>query len=194
MPDVTDIGRSWFQLLDEATGTRWHLDAPIRDGKNEFEFWAFVNGEPLDPYEYTGFSIPIQYNGTPLDFTITAFSIPVFRTSKLREFEDAVGKTDFVTVPVEIDGHQPGEFEIFVVTKTISCFDWQRSSYDLNHNESRIDKRIRMVSDWFIDDEAVPDSIDIFRVAEWPASIVVSEKVRRVFAELQISSPTFESR
>ncbi len=166
----------------------------MRPERDEFEFWDFISGSRVDPTLYQGFSIPVQYAGPSLDFTITAFGIPVVRATTMRQIECVVNITGVVTIPVAIDGYTFGEFEILALANMLKCFDWNRSSYELSSAGRNGNKPLRMVSQWYVDSSQIPAHCDLFRVFEWPASIIVSRRIFDAFRELKVSGATFEPR
>jgi hypothetical protein len=122
-------------------------------------------------------SIEIQHPGLALDFTLTAFSVPVASQRLADAFAQIAGPA-LQRIPARV-GSREG-YEILVATLLVRCLDEQRSEYlKWTEADGRPDLMgsYRMVTKLHIDTASVPPDTHIFRIADWEGALIVSNEM-----------------
>lgn len=179
-----------FRLhVDPARVDRWYLKAPVTSDGHEVDARLFTKC-----LEYSGSNellLPIRKSGRPVSFNFADFDMPVV----LDQIGEAIlNRTDEVQrVPVQIHGVAE-KYEILNVLANVSCIDKRNSEFDVwKEGDGRPDKvgRIRMVTRLRINPcDAYGHSI--FRLAEWPIALIVSDEIRSLLQSSNVTGIGFE--
>lgn len=112
-----------------------------------------------------------------LDFTMTAFAVPV-ASPRLAEAFTRVAGTALQCIPARI-GHREG-YKILVATRLVRCLDERRSDFlKWTEADGRPDRTgsYRMVTKLHIDATMVPPDTHIFRIADWDGALIISSEM-----------------
>ena len=164
----------FYELFDDLYIIgRWHLCEPMTDeGCDPYDFTA---GKPARVLSQP--NIEIQYVGAALDFTMTAFAVPV-ASPRLAEAFARIADTALQCIPVRI-GHREG-YKILVATRLVRCLDERRSDFlKWTEADGRPDRTgsYRMVTKLHIDATMVPPDTHIFRIADWDGALIISSEM-----------------
>lgn len=202
--------RKFYHLEnDRGYPGRWHL-SDLRDAANvEYDGREFTYGNRIDsgPPFRLGFwkeegsanvvpplTLYRSYEGTSLDFTYTDDSMPV-ATQRVADILGAIVGDDIQRFPVRVDRMNKG-YEIINVVALADCLDVERS--DVTWWEEGNDIRPELAGlPWtvhpvFIDPTRVGDH-HMFRIKTYTSPIIVSDVVKKVFEEAQVSGVLFTS-
>lgn len=175
---------------DEGVSERWHLKTPYYTDPKDTIYWTLTSGTPVKvPGVVT---VPIQYEGPEIDFTLAGFDVPVVR-SELLDAMVGLDPKGIQRVRCAIPAH-PG-FEILVATRAIACVDERGSKFvKWTEDDGRPDKTgsYRMFTRLVIDDLKIPKGVHIFRVEGWTIALVVSEDMKQVMESTGCSGIVFE--
>lgn len=189
------MGSNWFELVSETRGPRWHLDGPYDVDGNVLDLSAFKDSARINAMRASGVVLKVRNVDHPLDFSIATWGTPIVRTMFLSALAHEVGTNDFDQIPAKIPGLPDGEFCAMATTRLIPCFDFVRNEYDLSPPDTEGNRKLRMPGrKWRVDASQIPASTNLFRVAEWSPALIVSQGVRSLFLELQVSGATFVPR
>src|SRR5688500_4242290 len=97
---------------------RWHLDDPTDTQGREVDDPRDFNEGRAVPVAGR-LTVPVQHAGKPLDFTLTASSVPIVHV-KMDEVFTELAPNDVQLIPVGIKGH-PDQYLLLVVTELIRC-------------------------------------------------------------------------
>jgi hypothetical protein len=161
----------------------------LLDQKSHFEL-DLESGSPLPP-DFTGpveFEIDLTSDGRIMS---SLFVMPAFLvTKKLYEALRAAGVDNVDPYPAIIRNTESGEqFDDYLflnVVGLIACADLANSDYQ------EISPDVKMVDTMAIKREDVPD-VPMFRMAEDPLKVVVSDKVQRQLIEAGFTDIHFEA-
>lgn len=189
------MATNWFDLLSETRGPRWHLDGPFDAKGTILDLSIFLDPARINAMFASGVFLQVRNADHPLDFSFATWGIPIVRTSVLSALRRDIGTSDFVQIPATIPGVPDGEFAAMATTQLIPSFDFVRSEYDLSPPDAHGNRKLRMPGRrWRVDGTLVPESTNVFRVAEWYAAVIVSKKVRSLLLDLRVSGATFVPR
>jgi len=164
----------YFDLFDDmSVKGRWHLSEVTAAG--EEVNWPLTDGRPYQGM--TRVAVEVQYPGPPLDFTLTAFGVPV-ASKKLAAAVRAVAKGDVEGVPARIEGHSG--FEVLNVVRTVDCLDEQRSRFTIWTDKDQPEKvgHYESVPRLRVDPKRISGDAHLFRLARWEVALVVSERLK----------------
>jgi hypothetical protein len=181
---------SFYRLLaDPAATSRRFLKAPLDPSGNEVDPRLFTQGRAVDLQPLL--KLPLRRHGDVVDFNFCDFDMVVSPTDFNAELEALVGLA-IQRFPVVID--EGGEFEILNVCDLVPCVDESRSLYTKWIDaDGRPDKsgQFRTIIELKITPAAARGH-HIFRVAEWPITLVVSDLVKRLFEAKNLSGVKYE--
>jgi hypothetical protein len=163
---------TYYRITDDLhLNGRWHLGDVCNDEgfvDNEFTMGrpAQIRSRPI---------VELQYPGVPLDFSLTAFNVPVVSVRFAETVKPVVGDdVEFISAQV---GDRPG-YEIMNTLRLIECIDESRSEFiKWTEKDHRADLagQYRAVPKLKIASERIPSNINIFRIKYWEVVIVVSD-------------------
>lgn len=173
------MGKKFFRILnDEKIINRWHLNEPNLDG-TELDVWALTSGLPIS---FKGsIDVPIQYKGPALDFTFSAFDVPIVSRSLYELIQNFVEK-NIQLFPVHIKGYAD-QYNILHVSTAIKCIDEETSEFiKWRSEDGRPDKigQIRMLTKLRLNPSLIDEDVHIFRLKEWEIALIVSEKLKQI--------------
>jgi hypothetical protein len=181
----------YFDLLDDTRiPGRWQLASPLDDQQNEIDPWQFKQGQVLELGGVPRF--PLDLSGTPLDFSLAAFSIPVVHARVVELFERM--RVDGVQfIPARIEGRSEPWY-ILNALRIIRCIDDARSE-EVQYwkpEDNRPDKigQYRAVYGLRIDPEQV-GNVRIFRTWGWRVALIISEDLKEAMETAGISGTRF---
>jgi hypothetical protein len=103
----------YFQLIDdESINNRWYLDETI-SVSSKISVWDITSGLRIP--EESQIEFDIQQDGTPLDFTLTAFDVPVVE-NKIAAIFKAANPNNIQLLPALIKG-KSGNYSVLNVIK-----------------------------------------------------------------------------
>jgi hypothetical protein len=123
--------------------------------------------------------VPIQHAGKPLDFTLTALSVPIVHVKVAAVFLE-LARHDVQLIPVDIKGH-PDQYLLLVATQLIRCIDEKASSVQFWEPVDGLPEKVGQyyaVDDLRIDPTAVGGA-KVFRTEGWPLALIVSEDIKK---------------
>lgn len=181
--------RKFYRLRDDMhIPGRWHLDDPIDDEGSDPR--RFTDGVTVDVR--SALNIDVQVVGIPLDFTLTAFAIPVAST-RLADAFAKIGGIGFQRIPVTVNG-QHG-YDILNATRLIRCIDESRSEFmKWTEQDHRADLAGQYRSVWRlrIDPTLIPADVHAFRIDFWEVALIVSEELVGASRSINALGPVFQ--
>lgn len=173
-------------LADPHACLRWYLAAPLDAWGREVDPRLFTQGERVSvqgPLE-----VPLRRQGEVVSFNFGDFDMVVTPVSLNARLESLAGN-DVQRIPVKIPNRVADDFEILNVCRAVSCVDESHSDFvKWSEADGRPEKvgAYRMITKLCLRSDAAAGH-DIFRVAEWPIALIVSERVKKLFEELKIT-------
>lgn len=182
----------YFALRDDMRiPGRWHLRSPVDGQGQPVTPWPFVGGAAIGRVGAIHF--PVNPEGTPLDFTLASFSIPVASTRAVSLLERLGVTGEVQLLPASVEGQSEPHF-IINATRTIQCIDDSRCEEVLywHPEDNRPDKtgQYRSVAGLKVDPARV-DGSNIFRPWGWTIVLIVSERVKLAMEEEDLVGPVF---
>lgn len=193
----------YFEILNAAdlhVEERWHLGSAVSTISNEPIYcWPLVSGQPIAPNEFKAIDFPIQYDGPRLTFTFASWiGVPVVHRS-IADIVAAKGGRSVKLLPCLIGGR---DLEVFVlaVEKLIACLNVEGSEVtyytredfddasDLQVEKIGTVKDIRVLK---VDKTKLGEDDHIFRLAESPMRLIISEELKNALLDQTISGVTF---
>ncbi|WP_170114788.1 imm11 family protein [Corallococcus macrosporus] len=169
---------------------RWHLDDPTdRQGREVDDPRDFNEGRAVQAAGRL--KVPVQHAGKPLDFTLTALSVPIVHVKVAAVFTE-LARHDVQLIPVDIKGH-PDQYLLLVVTQLIRCIDEQASSVQFWKPEDGLPEKVGQyyaVDDLHIDPTKV-GSAKVFRTEGWPLALIVSEDIKNALERAKATGVKF---
>jgi|GEM_PF-5768556 len=183
----------YFQMnleLGDTIDDQWYLSNIVNSGGKIFYNEIFRKGQKLNlAYQPT---IEIIRSGPPLDFTMTAFGVPVVSA----QFADLVINAChncIERIPVII-GNQIEGWEILNILPILSCVDHAqtyvgRYAEELKASAPDLVGKIQYLANIKI----IPPKVDthLFRLVEWDIVIIVSEILKREIEAANFSGCSF---
>lgn len=179
---------NYYDVVDDIyIPGRWHLYDPIND-------------EGCDPYDFTAGKparilskpdIEVQVPGTALDFTLTAFAVPVASRSLAEAFGQIAG-TDLQRIPVRVGSRE--DYEILVATRRVQCLDEQRSDFiKWTEADGRPDRigQYRSVPKIRLNATLIPPGTHAFRLEGWRVVLIVSREMMEAAKAINAVGPKF---
>jgi hypothetical protein len=177
-------------LADPAATSRWYLKSPLDPAGDEVDPRLFTQGTPVG--SLPPLSLPLRRAGDELDFNFCDFDMVVTPSAFNAELETLVGSV-IQRIPVIVDGRSDW-FEILNICELVKCVDEARSVLTKwTAADGRPDKigQYRMIVELKIDPAAAQDH-QIFRIADWPIALIVSEKVKSLLEVRKVSGLRFQ--
>lgn len=164
----------YFKLTDDVEiPGRWHLGLITLQNGSEV---SLVSGPAADAASSTA---RLSRPGKPLDFCLSSFAVPVVRRG-LADAIKAVAPDDVQRLPVEIPGH--AGFEVLITLRVIKCLDEHLSEFTkwtVNDHRADLAGQYRMVTRLRVRPEAIPATVNLFRIEGWLIGLIVSEPIKR---------------
>ncbi|ABF85847.1 hypothetical protein MXAN_0847 [Myxococcus xanthus DK 1622] len=188
MPAMT---QRFFRLKEDVqVPGRWHLDDPLdQHGCEVDDPRSFNEGRPV-PVE-GHLKIPIQHVGKPLDFTLTALSVPIIHVRVAEVFTE-LAPDDVQLIPVDIQGY-PDQYLLFVVTQLVRCIDEKASEVQFWMPEDGLPEKVGRyyaVDNLRIDAKRTGDT-KVFRTEGWPLALIVSEDIKQALERVKATGVKF---
>jgi len=181
----------YYDLQDDTrTPGRWQLASPLDEQQREIDPWQFKQGKVLELGCVPCF--PLDIEGSPLDFSLAAFSIPVVHVRVVELFERM--RIDGVQfIPVQVEGH-PESWYILNALHIIRCIDDARCE-EVQYwkpEDNRPDKvgQYRAVYGLRIDPAKVGNA-RIFRTWGWRVVLIISEDLKVAMESAGLSGTRF---
>jgi len=180
----------FFKIQDDVeVPGRWWLGSPRDSQGNEVNPDSFTVALSLGVM--SPLTIPLKYQGIPLDFTFGAFEMPVLNSRTLRLLEEfAAGAFQSFTVSIE---NHAGDYAAVNFLEMRKCLDEAQSEFiKWTRNDHRSDKagQYRQITKLRIDPRLV-ENCDVFRLWGWDTTLIISERIQRAFVEHKISGVCF---
>lgn len=175
---------------DPAATSRWYLKAPLDPSGNEVDPRLFTQGTAVA--SMPPLSLPLRHPGQEVGFNFCDFDMVVTPAGVNAELRRLVGPA-IQQIPVSVNGRQD-QFEILNVCSLVPCVDGARSLFTKwTDADGRPDKtgKFRMIVELKIH-PAAAERHHILRVAEWPIALIVSESVKRLFENRNLSGITYD--
>lgn len=177
-------------LADPKAVKRWYLKAPLDASGNELDARVFTQG-----LRYLGalpLMIPLRRYGDLVDFNFGDFDMVVTPAKINAEIERQLGP-QVQRISVEIESGNK-DFEILNVLDVVRCIDKQSSEFTIwTENDGRPDKtgQFRMITQLRIDANAAEGHC-LFRIAEWPITLIASEDIKKILESNVTTGVAFE--
>jgi len=151
---------AYFRLVDDMTiPNRWHLGfATLSDGSEP----RLRAGFRLDSPE--SLSIPVTHAGSPLEFTLTSFAVPV-ATGKLASAVSVAAENEVQVAPVCIAG-QTG-MAVLNALRVVRCLDESRSEFvkwTTQDHRADLAGQYRQITRMVLDPLRIPTDAHFFRI------------------------------
>ncbi|SEU21835.1 imm11 family protein [Stigmatella erecta] len=186
------MSKRFFRLKEDVHAPgRWHLGDPVnRHGYEIDDPRDFNEGRPVQLKERL--SVPIEYAGRPLDFTLTALSVPIVHI-KVAALLAERAPYDIQLMPVDVPGH-PDQYLIWVATKLIRCIDEKASKVQLWMPEEGLPEKVGQyyAVDHLRIDRMKVGEVQVFRTEGWPLALIVSENIREGLDQMDATGMKFE--
>ena len=163
------------------------LASPAEEWVNPSLFTSGRRAQPI-----LDLNVPIEIRGKEVDFNF-CHSLVVVTASRFNAAIESIDGSAIQRIPVEVDGNRTA-YEILNVCKLVACFDEERSVFQKwSEEDSRPEKvgKLEMVVDLKID-RAAATGHDIFRVAEWPLALIISERMKSAFEKFRVTGVRYE--
>ena len=162
----------YYRIRDDMSlSGRWHLSTVSSDdGCDDSDF---IMGRPASIRTMP--VVEVQRPGLSLDFTLTAFNVPVISP----RFSDTIRRIverHAQLIPIRV-GAREG-YEILNAIRLVRCLDEGRSEFlKWTAEDGRHDLlgHYKMVTRLRIVPEQVPPGLDIFRIEHWEVPLIVSQ-------------------
>jgi hypothetical protein len=183
--------KNFYRLVaDPAAVSRWYLKSPVdRDGV-EIDPRIFRVGSQVDVQ--IPLVLPLRRQGKEVDFNFCDFDM-VVTPRELNEAIEALVGGAVQRIPISISG-AAGNYEILNVRGLVSCIDEARSDFlKWTQVDGRPEKtgQYRMFARLRISPQRATGH-HIFRLAEWPIALVVSEEMKKLFEFREVSGVAYE--
>jgi len=161
--DDSDNSPYWDLAVDEGSWKKPSLDV-----------WQYSRCERL--VNLVPVPIAIEHTGTPADYDIDAFSVPIV-SRRLADLLIEIAPHEIQLIPALIEN--PGEWFVLNVLSEVDAIDYKRSVMTFYEPEHpRLPGKPRGVVQLILDPAKVGDH-RIFRLHDWMVAVVVSEAVKR---------------
>lgn len=184
------MNRMFYQLIDdESIKGRWYLDEAVSK-YNEINVWDLTAGRRLS--EQIRLIIPIQHYGTPLDFTLAGFDVPVV-VNKVASLFNSFDPNNIQIVHAEV-GNDSDNYKVLNITRCLECVNQDISEFDLwTVNDGRPDKvgQYRTMYNLKIDESKIASDEHCFRVKHWEVALIVSDALKREIENQGVTGAKF---
>jgi hypothetical protein len=183
-------------MFDDQDVDGWELEIPWEGPDGEWwDVWAFTRCEIVEKPEEI--CVEISDNGTPVDFNLANFNIPIV-SKRLGNLLDTASTNQVQRISTSIGNGS--DWEILNVLHSVDCLDHQRSviDYSTDPNDPGVAKAPkeagtpRGVRSLRIDNGRA-DGFHIFRISDWEIPIIVSVDVKSSCEAEGISGVRFQS-
>lgn len=186
------MAKRFFRLKEDVQATGcWQLADPVDSHGHEVDDPRdFNEGRPVQLKERL--TVPIEHAGRPLDFTLTALSVPVVHV-KVAALLAEQAPRDIQLMPVDVPGY-PDQYLIWVATKLIRCIDEKASQVQFWRLEDGLPEKVGQyyaVDHLRINPTKVGDA-QVFRIEGWPLALIVSDSIRVGLDQMGVTGMTFE--
>ena len=182
--------KAFYRLLaDPAIENPWFLKSPVDPSGREIDARIFTNGVPVPSQPHL--QIPVGVHGARVGFNLAAFDMVVLPAAINQELQRLVGSS-IQRIPVVID--EDDRFEILNVCELVECLDDSRSGVQRwTTMDGRPEKvgQYRMVVGLKIDG-TLAQGRHIFRVAGWEIGLIVSDDVKRLFEDHDLTGVVYQ--
>ena len=171
-------------------GDRWFLRAPLDANSKEVDPRTFTSG--VRSTSSGVLTIPVRQWGTPMDFTLADFSMPVVR-KYVGDVLEQVAPGDLQRIPARVVS-RPEDYEVLNVISVVNCLDEARSEVSRwTQEDGRPEKvgQYRMVTNLHVDPRRVGKA-QVFRIDGWKVALIISEFVRDALIGRKITGAVFE--
>lgn len=178
-------------LADPNILTNWFLKAPIFEDGTVIDARLFTKGEVF--IEDKTLIVPLRRHGKHVDFNLGDFDM-VITKKNINEKIFSQFKLKAQRIPVIIEGLK-NDFEILNVLDLIACVDEVNSEFDKwTEMDGRPDKvgKFRMFTHLCIDEKKA-EGHHLFRLAEWPIVLVVSNELKVFLEKIEVNGIVFKS-
>ena len=184
--------KRFFVLRDDMRlPGRWQPGSPFDERGEEMDPWQFRKGKHLELSCTPLFDLGCE--GSSLDFTLTAFNIPLVNGRVVSLFERLGILHEVQFLPARVEG-QTEPYFILNALRVIRCIDDARCEEVLywTPEDNRPDKtgEYRDISGLKVDPELIGDT-HIFRPWGWRVNLIVSETVKLAMEREGLSGPKF---
>jgi hypothetical protein len=169
----------YFRLFTDVNEGIQRLGMPKTNAGDPVDFSLFFRPEPLP---YAEVIVPIEVDGRRTDFTIAPVEIPVLSLECSALIQSTVRN------PIRfVDGTlSNGEkVKLLHIVSTCDCLDYQRSSlslYPKTYPRKELANRPQYITKLAIDRSKTAE-LDIFRVKDYEAALIISERVQKVLED-----------
>ena len=178
----------YYRLLDDLEiKKRWF----IGELENiDWDFWQYIRAKPLDEIPTKPMPIEMQEKGIPLDFTYAAFELPI--VNKITKELFSINDVNFYLV---INKLFKEEYYLMHILHQVDCVDEKKSTFDKFEENDPIRPdlagqyktiyKLKLKKD-------IKFNHDIFRVKNYDTAIIISEKIKNKFEELNLIGVEFQ--
>jgi hypothetical protein len=182
----------YFDLWDDMRFPgRWHLRSPVDARGQQVDPWQFKEGRRLALEEVPLFRLARP--GTPLDFTLTGFTLPLLHERVVQLLERWGLQREVQFIPARVEG-QSCRYSILNALRIIRCIDDARCEevayWTPEDGEPDRVGEYQKVRGLRVDPEKTGGA-DIFRPWGWTGALIVSERVRRALESAGVAGPVF---
>jgi len=176
----------YYRLLDDVnTSSRWFL-GEIKL-QNEWDIWKFIK---VGDAPSENLSIETTQDGDRLDFTFSAFDVPIVnkRTADLFRAYPEVN-----LYPVTVNG-ESGDYYVFHLKKEIYCLDRDASIYEYDRSDSADSAypQYKYIYRCKIDITKANNAVGFFRMGGYNAILCISDDVKKLLERNEITGIVFE--
>jgi hypothetical protein len=177
-------------LADPKATTRWHLKAPVDQQGREVDAKLFTRAVPFGSDSIL--TVPLRQQGEEVDINFADFDMLVMS----KKIIDEIGSRfnlEIQRIPAEINGRT--DYEIINPLTSIPCVDESESDYlKWTENDGRPEKtgQYRMFTKLKIKRD-LPIESHLFRVAEWPIVLLVSQALKEYIESRHASGVVFSA-
>jgi hypothetical protein len=178
----------YYRLLDDLyIPNRWHLgdvSASGVDMKASLDSLSYLATNTVD--------VEISSDGSPLDYSHTAFGVPVAKT-RLAQAVGEVSPLEVQRIPARVGPY--GQYEVLHCIRSVACLDENRSTtLKWLPGDHRPDKvgQYRMVIDLRVDAGRIPTDAHFFRIEGWAVALIVSARAKECMHAVGCFGAKFE--
>ncbi|WP_147401502.1 MULTISPECIES: imm11 family protein [Agrobacterium] len=182
----------FWQLEDDINyPSRWYLNEIGGKNVDKGYNWQFLTGDGVVDEKYT---LSLTRDGAEMDFTLTdAFVVPIV-SGRLKDALDFVEGVRFFEILLERKQQSIYEYYAMVTDKMVDCFDEKSSIFQIFTPDDPI--RPDRAGEYHSVLRLAVDPIraaghDIFRIERYPTALIVSDRIKRILDQLDLSGLRF---